>query len=255
MSQYDTYKKLFKYQKLISFVRDSRLNNLQNFQNEGENLSNSQIYEKVYKILFDNHKFEYIFKNEFLNLHINEVYDQRKKLLYEVEIYKDNTLINILDLLLITESSAYAIEIKSDFDTPNRLEKQLDTYMKLFQYVSIFVSEEKLSLYLKHLEDMRYETVGVLSLVNGAIRTIKKPLQNELDIEMIKENIWRLKPGLPIEELPIDKLYTSWLNILFTTFSYDSDFVRKMPRSLKFFSYSHSNMQKLRKARLLKFFK
>ena len=211
-------------------------------------------FEKTYKNYFDYHKYEYIFKNEFTNLYINQILNDEVKLLYELEIYENDTLINILDLLLITDSSALAVEIKSDYDSPQRLARQLPTYSRLFQYVSIFVSEEKLDIYKEYLEHMEMNNIGIIVLTPTSIRTERNPLSNNLDQVLLTHNIKKLKPHLPIDELDMDRLYKTWLNNLYYAFNVDKKFLTKMPRSLKFYAYSHGFMKPLKKARFLRLF-
>lgn len=221
-----------------------------------EPLSNLTEFEKVYNNFFNFHKYEYIFKNEFLNLYLNKITNNEYKLLYELEIYKDNILINILDLLLITDKSALAIEIKSDFDNCSRLQKQLETYSQLFQFVSIFISEEKLNIYEEFLRHAEFKNIGIIILQNKSIKTVKKPLpNNNLNKDLIIENILKINKSIVIDEsITMDHLYRIWLNTLNNLCKIDINFIKKMPRPLKFYSYSHGFMKPLKKARFIKLF-
>lgn len=253
MSIYKSLKELFKYGTLISIVKNKKKSILKNFQNENEPVSNKDLYEKTYKKLFTEHKYEYIFKNEFLCTHLKDLIEGNTKLLYEVKLYENNILANILDMLYITKNSAYAIEIKSDFDTPIRLEKQLNTYTKLFKYVSIFVSENKKEEYIQYLDEMDLNNIGLIILKNDKIETIKPPLLNELDKTMLINNIYQNFFKIINPETDIEIIYNTWITLL-NQQEFDFKFTLKMPRSLAFFAYSHSNIKKLRKARLIKFF-
>ena len=44
----------------------------------------------------------------------------------------------VADMVFISNSRSYAIEIKSEYDTTTRLEGQLEEYLSLFDYVIIF---------------------------------------------------------------------------------------------------------------------
>jgi len=68
------------------------------------------------------------------------------------------------DLLIINDNSTHAIEIKSDVDNTYTLHNQIDDYYKVFNKVSILISE-------KHLKNinMLNKNVGVYILKNEQI--------------------------------------------------------------------------------------
>lgn len=254
MSVYNKIKKLFSYTTLISLVKDKRKSILKNFQDENNLITNKELYEKNYRKLFEEHKYEYIFKNEFLNVHLKDILNNNSKLLYEINLFENNNLVNILDLLYVTKTTAYAIEIKGDFDTTIRLEHQIKTYCRLFKYVYLFISENKLEEYKLYLEEMDMNTVGIIVLKPNKIEIIKKPLLNNVDIDLIKENIKINFKKLISNITNPDSIYSIWIELLKNQ-SFDMNFVANMPRCLAFFAYSHSAIKKLRKARLINFFK
>lgn len=66
-----------------------------------------------------------------------------------------------IDLCKINGSS-YAFEIKSDFDSFSRLAKQLDDYTKVFEYVYLIVSKDRLS----SLPDFVSDGIGIYTYVH-----------------------------------------------------------------------------------------
>ena len=96
--------------------------------------------------------------------------------------------------------------------------------------------------------------IGIIVLTPTSIRTERNPLSNNLDQVLLTHNIKKLKPHLPIDELDINRLYKTWLNNLYYAFNVDKKFLTKMPRSLKFYAYSHGFMKPLKKARFLRLF-
>lgn len=71
----------------------------------------------------------------------------------------------VADMVFISKGHSYAIEIKSEFDTTNRLEKQIQEYQTLFDYILIFTAP-------KHLETINAvlpEYIGLYCISKAGI--------------------------------------------------------------------------------------
>ena len=86
----------------------------------------------------------------------------------------------VADMVFISKGHSYAIEIKSEFDTTNRLENQLQEYLLLFDYILIFTAP-------KHLEPINSilpEHVGLYCISESGIQQKKtrknKPPRTEI---------------------------------------------------------------------------
>jgi hypothetical protein len=86
---------------------------------------------------------------------------------------------------VIASAHAHALEIKSEFDSCLRLEKQLQDYSKAFRYVSIVVPQ-KLERYYAALTKEILPSAGVYVLcANGALERKREPTEYtaNLDVE------------------------------------------------------------------------
>ena len=77
--------------------------------------------------------------------------------------------------IVMVDTHTHAFEIKSDFDTIQRLEGQLAEYVQTFDYVTVVTAPT-------HLDKVRAkipERVGLLCCAEGHLRTVKKPRLNK----------------------------------------------------------------------------
>lgn len=96
-----------------------------------------------------------------------------------VTIFELNAGKSRADLCVINGKSM-VFEIKTEFDTFNRLENQLSDYAKYFEYIYLIIPEEKVQIVLKSLE----KKVGIISyrknrLGNIVFKENQSPLLNE----------------------------------------------------------------------------
>ena len=261
MAEKFTYKKLFTSNFIMQTLKKDKtyvFEKLKSLHLDDSCFSTDMrsMFENIYKKVFLNYRYEYIFKNELLKTYYEDILNNERKLLYELELFFHNETINILDILLVSENELHAVEIKSDFDTLQRLDHQLDTYCKLFQFVSVFVSHHKVSYCKDYIKDLGFDTVGIISLDIDKIETIKPPKSN-LDLlsrELLVENIKKRMFFEDRDCFSLEDIYNFWLVLLNKDVFIDYRFLRQMPPSLKFYAYSHSSMRELKKCRLLKNF-
>lgn len=215
-----------------------------------------QLWTNIYEQVFDNSRYEYIYKNEILKLFYADIMRKNKILLSEVELYSDNTIHNILDLLLISNGNMHAIEIKSDFDTFQRLDNQLPMYCELFQYVSVFVSDYKVKQVEHYIDNIGFDNVGIISLADYKVETIREPKSNEerINKNLILDNLKIRHPQLCNDTLSVEELYSYWAVILREDYKLDNKFVDAMPDALKFYAFSHNYLPPLKRQRLISHF-
>lgn len=129
------------------------------------------IYNNFYDLLKKEYQYEYIYKNEFLLQLIKKEYKTEHVFLQEVPIFN-----NIVDLLVINGKTT-AYEIKTEYDSLQRLESQLNSYSKVFDNIYIIVSEKHLEKLKDFLKD-NFTYVGILIFSNKKIKSYKKAIQN-----------------------------------------------------------------------------
>lgn len=77
---------------------------------------------------------------------------------------------NFADLVIIYNEKLFAIEIKAQNDNFKRLDKQIDSYKKVFDYVYILATNN----HIKSLKELNYPNVGIISIDNDGFKTIKR---------------------------------------------------------------------------------
>lgn len=99
----------------------------------------------VYSILEVNYQNEYIYKNTFLSEWLlSELGETNSRLFNEFRVGS-----SVADLAMFNGISK-AFEIKTEFDTNNRLLSQLDSYKKVFNQVYLIIPESRISVYEKY---------------------------------------------------------------------------------------------------------
>lgn len=116
--------------------------------------SYGEYLKSLYLEMAKNYRCEYIFKNELIGYLIKH-YKKTNTVTYnELKVGR-----SIVDMAVFNGESI-AFEIKTEYDTPRRLEKQLDDYLRLFDKCYVVVPEEKASDYIQCVD----ERIGVMSL-------------------------------------------------------------------------------------------
>lgn len=129
-----------------------------------KNISLPTTYKSViadlYQELQANHRNEYFYKNELLNsLLIQNGKISSCSALTELPVADSKT-----DMIFVDENDVGTVyEIKTELDTLNRLESQIQDYYKAFPYIYVVTS----SNHLHQLEQVLKETsVGIIELTN-----------------------------------------------------------------------------------------
>ncbi len=125
------------------------------------NKSYHEYLQKVYRILNENYRNEYILKNELLNDWLKDHIGSSHS-----EIYSEFKVGTAKADLVMFNGSARAFEIKSEYDSPARLNNQLRNYVKAFHEVYVVVPEAHLKKYASTIDD----TVGLISFWNDGFK-------------------------------------------------------------------------------------
>lgn len=99
-------------------------------------------YTYIYRKLSKGYRCEYVYKNELISKYLLKQFGTRKTVYFN-EFRVGET---IADLAMFNGISK-AFEIKTELDTPSRLQNQLSTYKRLFQKVYVVVPKERLDEY------------------------------------------------------------------------------------------------------------
>jgi len=141
-----------------------------------KNQNLSEFLSSVYNYLLKRYRNEYIYKNVIANeIILGRHSFGKSKMLSELRVG------NCKADVVILNGSLTVYEIKSEYDTLNRLERQINTYSKVFEYVNVITTQKNLS----RINLMIPNFVGVLMLTDKfKISTIINPRSNLDNIEL-----------------------------------------------------------------------
>lgn len=120
----------------------------------------------IYGLLLKGYRCEYVYKNELIN---KAIVNHLKK--EDTVVYNEFKVGNSIADIALFNGESRAFEIKTEYDTTKRLNKQLGSYSKLFEKCYVVVPIELCSFYENYLS----EDIGIISLAyNRGKATVKK---------------------------------------------------------------------------------
>ncbi len=99
------------------------------------------LLKRSYSLISKHYRCEYVYKNELIKLLLREY--GTKNSIYFSEFRVGNS---IADMVMFNGESK-AFEIKTEYDTPRRLDKQMDDYKRFFDKNYIVVPENRVGEY------------------------------------------------------------------------------------------------------------
>lgn len=159
------------------------------------NLPFSDFLNRVYSFLFRNYRNEYIYKNVIATkILLGKHSLNTAQMLTEFRVGKCKA-----DVVIINGTST-VYEIKSEFDSFNRLENQLNAYMQIFDHINVITSKQQAEKLLKDIPEM----VGIL-IVTGrnTISTLRESNSNKhnIDLEVLFDSMRKTEYLKVIEKL------------------------------------------------------
>lgn len=138
----------------------------------------SDFYEYLYTDMLKNYRSEFIYKNEIVNKILLGRYSlNTAAILNEFRIGK-----SIADLVLLNGTSI-VYEIKTEYDSPERLLSQIIDYRKSFLNVVVVTHHSVKEKYLNFLNANRLENIGLLVLTNR--NTLSSEIMPKEDTEYL----------------------------------------------------------------------
>ena len=133
-------------------------------------------FDFVYNFLFKNYKNEYIYKNVLANkILLGKHSLNTSQMLMEFRVGRSKA-----DVVLLNETST-VYEIKSEYDSFVRLEKQIQSYCNVFDYINVITTNRQANKISSFLPDK----IGILVLTNkNTISTIREPKSNKENINL-----------------------------------------------------------------------
>ena len=127
-----------------------------------------ELLEKSYSLISKYYKCEYVYKNELIKLLLKKYGAKNSVYLSEFRIGN-----SIADMVMFNGESK-AFEIKTEYDTPRRLDKQMDDYKRFFDKCYIIIPEDKVDEYCDIVES----TTGIIAMSRNNGRIILKEIRH-----------------------------------------------------------------------------
>lgn len=151
-----------------------------------KNITYKQYLKEIYKTIEHSYQNEYVIKNSFLNEWLRNELGQTSSRIYS-EFRVGNS---VVDLAMFNGISR-AFEIKSELDSPTRLQSQLKDYLKLFNETYIVVPKHKLDIYSHY-----NESVGIISFTKESkekFELVRNAKPQTIEGHLIVMNVLRSK--------------------------------------------------------------
>ena len=126
----------------------------------------SDLLKKSYSVI--SKYCEYVYKNELIKLLLKKYGTRNSVYFNEFRVGK-----SIADMVMFNGESK-AFEIKTEYDTPRRLDKQMDDYKRFFDKCYIIVPEDKVDEY----RDIVEPTTGIIAMNRNNGRIILKEFRD-----------------------------------------------------------------------------
>ncbi|WP_339695801.1 sce7726 family protein [uncultured Roseivirga sp.] len=153
----------------------------------------------IYNILEANYQNEYVFKNNLLTEWLFSEIDQK-----DVKVFNEFRVGNAIADLVVFNGISKAYEVKTEYDSDNRLTGQLHNYKKAFNQIFLIIPESKLSIYEKYGEE-----IGLITFnANGSQKfTLYRDATTNYEVDSTTiMNILHTKEYKKITELHYGKL-------------------------------------------------
>ncbi len=223
---------------------------------EKQGKRNGELISELYKLIAKEYRMEYFYKNTLLNKTVFGRYSvNTATALTEVPISKSKA-----DFIILNNKKTAVYEIKTELDTLERLESQINDYYKVFKNVIVITCEEH---YEKLSRELRNPNVGIYVLTKRNTISIKKEAQESnlyLDKKAIfkvlrknefEEIIYNVYGFLPettqfkyynecyklFEKINMELIYSKMIAVLKKRIVIDKKNFNKVPCELKFLVY------------------
>ncbi|WP_024873548.1 sce7726 family protein [Tolumonas lignilytica] len=132
-------------------------------------------YNSIYKMMMTGYRNEYVFKNA-----IAEKIIKGRHKMANVSYFTEFRVRKVIADCVVVNGSTSAYEIKTEFDTYNRLQNQLSFYKNAFEKVYVVVPENDVKKLLIEISD----DIGVLSLTKKyTLNVVREPTSNIDNLE------------------------------------------------------------------------
>lgn len=148
------------------------------------------IYSEMYLDLLVNYKCEYIYKNELFNLLLDEYHNSK------VAFFDEFKVENSIADLVCFNGNITVYEIKTDLDSLDKLEKQIEDYKKIADKIFIVTSPNFLK---KIISNEIYNEAGIIILDDK--NNLVKYRESNLNTAINKKSLYKLLHKKEVSEI------------------------------------------------------
>ncbi len=168
-------------------IRDDNIESIQkrvakylNYNKDLELKTYYDFFEHLYSSMLKNYRSEFVYKNEIVNkILLGKHSLNTATVLNEFRIGK-----SIADLLLLNGTSV-VYEIKTEYDSPERLMSQINEYRKSFLNVVIVTHHTVTDKYISFLLENELSNIGLLALTTrNTLSTIIEPSEDASHLDI-----------------------------------------------------------------------
>lgn len=203
-----------------------------------------EFFERIYDILRVEYRCEYVYLNE---IFLNEILKGHS---INAKVFTEFTINNSKLDFLIVNGTTTAYEIKTELDNLQRLEKQLEDYVKAFEKVYVVTYSEfaiKIKDFLKDKKTLKKVGIKILD-INGKLVDFKESGsfirnfdKNIIFKTLLKKEKKNFGKNYNTSEKNFSRNSKQNIHKMFITFlnerKRDTDFISKLPNSLKMIGY------------------
>lgn len=133
-------------------------------------------FDFIFKFLLKNYRNEYVYKNVIANKILLGTHSlNTSQMLTEYRVGR-----NKADVVILNGTST-VYEIKSEYDSFNRLQKQIQSYCMAFDYINVITSPSQ----IEKIKNILQDTIGILALTKrNTISTIREAKSNLKNINL-----------------------------------------------------------------------
>lgn len=143
-----------------------------------EKISNSitvgELYDDLYSFLFENYRCEYIYKNLLANEILEQYHSERSSILTEFRVN------NCLADFVILNGTSCVYEIKTELDTFDRLDRQLNAYRKTFDKIYVVTHYSHLNRLISKVDN----SIGIICMdEEQVLRKKREAISNKTNVD------------------------------------------------------------------------
>ena len=150
----------------VNTILEDTMTELRQFLALPPKTTNSDVLLEAFRVMSQGYRSEYFYKNLIANRYfVGKHKNENAVLINEFRIGEA-----VADCVIIN-GQGVVYEIKTEFDTPNKLERQIENYYKAFPYLYVVTHEKSVERYMQLIEPT---SVGLLAVKEeGKISTVK----------------------------------------------------------------------------------